>query len=106
MPFTSLTISALYFNFSNNILVGEATGFVYHLTRLKFFMKNWDTGDGWAGLADQLTLSQPEGADCAPILLLTHPALGSFLRPCLRSIFISYHENLKDKNINLKKTNT
>ena len=68
-------------------------------------MKNRDVGDGWAGLADQLTLSQPEGADCAPTLLLTHPALGSFLRPCLRSIFVSYHENLKDKNINLKKTN-
>ena len=28
-----------------------------------------DAGDGWAmwqDLADQLTLSQPEGADCAP----------------------------------------
>jgi hypothetical protein len=29
-------------------------------------------------LADQLTLSQPEGADCAlPLLLLAHLALGS-----------------------------
>ena len=32
-------------------------------------------------LADQLTLYQPEGADCAPTLLLAYPALGSFLRP-------------------------
>ena len=33
-------------------------------------------------LADQLTLHQPEEADCALTLLPTHPALGSFLRPC------------------------
>ena len=34
-------------------------------------------------LADQLTLHQPEGADCAPHrTILAHPALGSFLRPC------------------------
>ena len=31
-------------------------------------------------LADQVTLSQPEGADSAPTLLLAHPALSSFLR--------------------------
>ena len=31
-------------------------------------------------LADQLTLFQPEGADCAPTLILGHPALSSFLR--------------------------
>ena len=31
-------------------------------------------------LADQLTLSQPEGTDCVPTALLAHPALGSFLR--------------------------
>ena len=30
-------------------------------------------------VADQLALSQPEGADCAPTLLLAHPASGSFL---------------------------
>ena len=30
-------------------------------------------------LGDQLTLSQPEEP---PIVLLVHPALGSFLRPC------------------------
>ena len=42
---------------------------------------------GWQGgqfptqvLADQFSLSQPEGADCAPTLLLAHPALCSFLR--------------------------
>ena len=36
-------------------------------------------------LAVQLTLNHPEEADCAPhsmIVLLTHPAIGSFLRPC------------------------
>ena len=33
-------------------------------------------------LADQLTLSQPEGKILLPTLLLAHPALGSFLRPC------------------------
>jgi hypothetical protein len=33
-------------------------------------------------LADQLTVYQPEGADCAPTLLLAHQAFGSFLRPC------------------------
>ena len=33
-------------------------------------------------LADQLTLNHPEEADCAPLVLLAHPALGSFLRPC------------------------
>ena len=33
-------------------------------------------------LADQLTLSQPEGAGVPLTLLLAHPALGSFLRPC------------------------
>ena len=33
-------------------------------------------------LADQLTLHQPEEADCALTLLPAHPALGSFLRPC------------------------
>ena len=32
-------------------------------------------------LADQLTLSQSEGEDCASIVLLVHPSLGSFLRP-------------------------
>ena len=32
-------------------------------------------------LADQLTLIQPESADCPPIVLLVSPALGSFLRP-------------------------
>ena len=31
-------------------------------------------------LADQLILSQPEGADCAPTLRLAHQTLGSFLR--------------------------
>ena len=31
----------------------------------------------WVG---QLTLTR--GADCAPTILLAHPALGSFLRPC------------------------
>ena len=29
-------------------------------------------------LVDQLILSQPEVADCAPTLLLANPALGSF----------------------------
>ena len=33
-------------------------------------------------LADQLTLSQPEGADCATTLLLAHPDLVRFLGPC------------------------
>ena len=32
------------------------------------------------GWEDQLILSQPEGADCAPKQLLAHSALGSFLR--------------------------
>ena len=32
-------------------------------------------------LGDQLTLHQPEEADCALTLLPAHPALGSFLRP-------------------------
>ena len=31
-------------------------------------------------LADQLTLYQPEGADCAPHITTAHLALGSFLR--------------------------
>ena len=29
-----------------------------------------------------LTLSQPDGADCAPTLLLAHPGLDSFLILC------------------------
>ena len=33
-------------------------------------------------LADQLTLSQPEGIDCAPHVTTCPPDLGSFLRPC------------------------
>jgi hypothetical protein len=32
-------------------------------------------------LADQLTLSQPEGADCAPYSTTCPLALGSFLHP-------------------------
>ena len=45
-------------------------------------------------LADQLTLSQSEGADCAPLytVKLAHPALGSFLHPCL-----SRYENKERK---------
>ena len=48
-----------------------------------------DVGDGWAMssqvLPDQLTLSELEGADCAPplTLLLAHPDLERFLRHCL-----------------------
>ena len=30
---------------------------------------------------NQLTLYQPEGADCAHTLLLAHPTLGSLLHP-------------------------
>ena len=30
---------------------------------------------------DQVTLHEPEAADCAPTLLLVHPSLGNFLRP-------------------------
>ena len=30
--------------------------------------------------ADQLTLSQPEGANCAPLITPYHPDLGIFLR--------------------------
>ena len=33
-------------------------------------------------LADQLTLYQPEGADCAPYITTCPPDLVSFLRPC------------------------
>ena len=33
-------------------------------------------------LADQLTLSQPGGQMLPLIVLLAHPALGSFLQPC------------------------
>ena len=45
-------------------------------------------------LADQLTLSQSEGADCAPqhTVLLAHPVLGGFLHPCL-----SRYENKERK---------
>ena len=39
-------------------------------------------GQGGQVWADQLTLSQREGAGFCPTVLLTHPALGSFLRPC------------------------
>ena len=39
-------------------------------------------GQGWQlptqVLEDQLTLSRPEGADCAPTVLLAQPTLGSF----------------------------
>ena len=34
-------------------------------------------------LADQLTLSQPEGADCALHITTFTPALGIFLRHCI-----------------------
>ena len=46
-------------------------------------------------LADQLTLSQPEGADCAPppTVLLAQPALGSFLRPCTLYAYRLYSDN-------------
>ena len=45
-------------------------------------------GDGWAGWAiahpgfgrSVIALSQPEGADCAPTLVLAHLCLGSCLR--------------------------
>ena len=47
---------------------------------------------GWSiahlGFADQLTLSQLEGADCAPSTLHAHPALGSFIRPWTLNIFL------------------
>ena len=32
-------------------------------------------------LADQLTLCQSKGVDCAPTLPFVHPSLGNFLRP-------------------------
>ena len=32
-------------------------------------------------LADQVILIRPEMADCPPIVLRVHPALGRFLRP-------------------------
>ena len=44
--------------------------------------RRWVCRVAQPGLGDQLTLSQPEGADCAPTLLLAHPALVSFLCPC------------------------
>ena len=56
--------------------------------------KGFKTGqDGQIGrlpfqvLADQLNLSQPEGADYVPLLLHAHPALGSFLRHWMLSDF-------------------
>ena len=62
-----------------------------------FVLSNRGVGDGWAiatqVLAGQLTLSQPEGTECAPhIILLSHPALGSFLRPS------SYKQNILQKS--------
>ena len=46
-------------------------------------------------LAHQLTLSQPEGADCTPqITTFAHPALGSFLRPCRWSKFCRIGERI------------
>ena len=68
----------------------EIHEFTYsHFTPTFDISQSRDVGDGWA---DQLNLSEPEGEDCAPpptSLLLAHPALGSFLRHCLRVINFS-----------------
>ena len=47
----------------------------------------------WLVMADQLTLYQPEGADCALTLLLAHQAFDSFLRHTESNGQVSVHRH-------------